>query len=1066
MFKARPPFERYPSNEPQQDGTSNKVSHIIKNDWTDSGNMLLLTGYTSLGYLIQVFGAKKRITEGIVTIILGNEPNIQEQSSIENFQGSLEKELTEYWLSRGISLTNFGPLLRLIKLLEENAWPTFKVLSKLHGKLYLSDRAVTTGSSNFSKTGFELNSEINCRFTNEDDRYRELSQIAEIYNSDATEITRQIIDLLKKLLKHVTWKEALARAVSEILDGDWMKKYLENISRYHQEKLWPTQIRAISQAMIIIEQQGSVLIAEPTGAGKTKIGSYLLRALYDRSNMRGIGHQSNYAMITPPSVIENWKNEISKVGTFADPISQGLVSKANKELQHRIRRSNLLLIDEAHNYLNPVSGRSKFLGQNLADHVLLFTATPINKKGHDLLRMVELLGPDNLNEDTLKTFDNLRRKRNQKNYSEDELDILKNAIAGVMVRHTKKQINEIVDQQPENFLNKEQKRCRFPEQISTFYEIPSTSADTDIAKQINELCKKIKGVLYLCQWRKIRNTAEALGVSPEEYVKIRIKSAPALAVYKIQNCLRSSKFALIEHLSGTTFAKEEAGLKESVKQNETGNIIKKLEDGISFTCNDMDILPLIPDWIRNAEEFNKVVQDELKIFREIQVLATKLSDDRERIKAKHLCDLLKKHNKVLAYDSILLTTAYISKLIKNEKPKDTEVIHITGSKEKKEKKRFQEMFDFGASEKKKVIAVCTDAVSEGINLQQASAVVFLDMPTVIRKAEQRAGRVDRLDSPHKEIEIHWPRDSEEFKLKTDKKFKIRLDIVEKVIGSNLQMPDEEIEIVEVDTNEFVKEYKDVISGEHKSENIISDDAFAEIKGLIGDGSIIPDDIYNSIRTHDARATSFVSFVEQKGQESWAFFALRGTERHAPQWILIKDNNEIITDLSTIAKFLHSKSKELSDIGPDSVLDLHIDGFMKKLKLSGVNLLPNRRRKVVETIQSEVKKLRSENNPEIKKLKISILNQFKDLLKKNVQQDEKMVDWYELSQKLLELLISDYRFGTDRFGKRKSMRIKILTRRMVKDEKVLSKIDQILKNAPLDLSYENRVIAAIFCFNRN
>ena len=48
-----------------------------------------------------------------------------------------------------------------------------------------------------------------------------------------------------------------------------------------------------------------------------------MRILYDRSNRRGMGHVTNYVMITPPSVMENWDNEVRKIGTMARPVSQG-----------------------------------------------------------------------------------------------------------------------------------------------------------------------------------------------------------------------------------------------------------------------------------------------------------------------------------------------------------------------------------------------------------------------------------------------------------------------------------------------------------------------------------------------------------------------------------------------------------------------------------------------------------------------------------------------------------------------------------------------------------------------
>src|SRR5437667_351043 len=51
-----------------------------------------------------------------------------------------------------------------------------------------------------------------------------------------------------------------------------------------------------------------------------------------------------------------------------------------------------------------------------------------------------------------------------------------------------------------------------------------------------------------------------------------------------------------------------------------------------------------------------------------------------------------------------------------------------------------------------VVALCSESMAEGYNLQRASAVVHLDMPSVVRTAEQRVGRVDRLDSPHVAID--------------------------------------------------------------------------------------------------------------------------------------------------------------------------------------------------------------------------------------------------------------------------------------------------------------------------
>jgi hypothetical protein len=50
--------------------------------------------------------------------------------------------------------------------------------------------------------------------------------------------------------------------------------------------------------------------------------------------------------------------------------------------------------------------------------------------------------------------------------------------------------------------------------------------------------------------------------------------------------------------------------------------------------------------------------------------------------------------------------------------------------------------------------VCTDAASEGLNLQSASALINYDLPWNPSKVEQRIGRIDRIGQREKEIRIY------------------------------------------------------------------------------------------------------------------------------------------------------------------------------------------------------------------------------------------------------------------------------------------------------------------------
>ena len=93
------------------------------------------------------------------------------------------------------------------------------------------------------------------------------------------------------------------------------------------------------------------------------------------------------------------------------------------------------------------------------------------------------------------------------------------------------------------------------------------------------------------------------------------------------------------------------------------------------------------------------------------------------------------------------------------------------------------------SESGPAIALCSDAHAQSINLPAASAVVHLDFPTVPRLAEQRVGRVDRLDSPHAEVSVYYPDDHADFALRADEKFFERHHLVAELLGANIPLPE-------------------------------------------------------------------------------------------------------------------------------------------------------------------------------------------------------------------------------------------------------------------------------------
>src|SRR5690606_14575820 len=137
-----------------------------------------------------------------------------------------------------------------------------------------------------------------------------------------------------------------------------------------------------------------------------------------------------------------------------------------------IKNANILVIDEAHNYLNPKSVRSLSLKNSLANSIILVTATPINKRAEDLLRLIELLDIDNLDDNELKQYKELKRLQKIKSLQQSEH--LRQYINKFTVRRTKRQLNQLIAKDPQSYSNREGKTCKYPEHICKTYTTGET----------------------------------------------------------------------------------------------------------------------------------------------------------------------------------------------------------------------------------------------------------------------------------------------------------------------------------------------------------------------------------------------------------------------------------------------------------------------------------------------------------------------------------------------------------------------------------------------------------------
>lgn len=961
-----PPLRRFPHNA---DGKS--VEDIVTADLLESDEPCIITGFASLDRIIRFLPAYHRRDDIRVRILLGHEPHVSEQSGFSPDTISISEEVRDYWLERGVSVALSYPLIQSIELIEEGG-VEFRTSSSrhqpVHAKIYSTESAVTLGSSNFSVSGLQRQKEANVRYDDPNsDRFNEGHDIAEQLWKEADDYTDEMLDLLDNLLKVVRWEEALARACAELLEGEWVAQYIEPVGFADPDELWPSQRAGLAQALWIIENVGSVLIADATGSGKTKMTTWLLLALQNRIFEVGRRRLGPRVMCCPPAVEQHWRQEFTNCELDVEPYSHGQLSHQGASLyetiQTKVDHAHVLVLDEAHNFTNPGSNRTQRVMGSPAEHVVLLTATPINRSVHDMVALLNLLGPDNLDDEARDILEQtVSRGGTTENLAPETIRKLRQSIGRFTVRRTKRQLNRAIDRQPEEYTNHEGDRCRFPKHVPRTYPLEEPDTDRRLAREIRKEADRLSGLIWLGDKLELTEAQAHFYDSEEAFTEAVKKRSAGLARHHVLASLRSSPAALVEHIAGTDEAVELFELDNgfSSKKKESGDQLATLEELAGSPPENRLTIDVEP-WLVDPEAHRDKCAEERRIYEVILEKTRQLSAQRITEKAALLRNLLNDHDLVLAFDARPITLACIrKKLLPCE---DTEVLVASGTG-KSGRKRIQESFALG-SDATNTVALCTDSMSEGVNLQRASAIVNLDMPSVIRSAEQRAGRVDRMDSPHESVEIWWPDDADEFALKTDELLVRRHNTVQDLLGSNIKLPDRLQQLTqELKQSDRVHPQKMHALVTERLDETDWDgisDAFEPIRKLFeGANPLIDAKLYDELKDSEARIVSRVGLVQSS--RPWAFFTVAASDHTIPRWVFFESPRaEPTTEIRQIARLLRERlEKNPQNVVFTKTAAEWIARFCNKLADAERALLPIRKQKAL----SEMKDVLTEWMPDI------------------------------------------------------------------------------------------------------
>ena len=135
-----PDQSRFPINI-----SNEKAGKTLKNDFENSDSITIVTGYTSLDYIID-FLSKLDFENNSkqIKLLIGSEPFPGRREQYNLNINNVSQEINDYWLENGISLRLCQKIIDTKKIIESGNLISRYINNsenKLHGKIYISDNA-------------------------------------------------------------------------------------------------------------------------------------------------------------------------------------------------------------------------------------------------------------------------------------------------------------------------------------------------------------------------------------------------------------------------------------------------------------------------------------------------------------------------------------------------------------------------------------------------------------------------------------------------------------------------------------------------------------------------------------------------------------------------------------------------------------------------------------------------------------------------------------------------------------------------------------------------------------
>lgn len=631
----------------------------------------------------------------------------------------------------------------------------------LHGKAYIFDKLVIVGSSNFTPSGLTHNTELNSVSLEAEAEYVKKHWFEKFWN-EAADFKAELIELLEASrfgAKEYTPYEVYIKSLfelqrEEIIPEEEMKKE-EELRPSSKVNLAEFQEDAVRRIFSRLKKYRACMVADSVGLGKTWIAKRVIEEF-------GFYKRRRFLVVCPAQLREMWRGAVKDLILAESILSQeelasvDFLKKARQAIGGGLEEVSLIVVDESHNFRNPLSNRWENFFTLIMDHItkgkerpyiLFLTATPINNTIWDLYWQVMLLTLTDqkvfLKEgisDLLRFFKDIDR--------EGDPTLLNDLMNEISIRRTRDYIKQ---NYPDAEINGE--KIIFPKRIleNVTYHLDEAYQGLygDISRTISE--KLTMAYYRILEYKRVERLSKAEEMALGRMIALE-GIFRTILLKRLESSVEAFRKSVAKHvnflerlreylgkgklLTKQTFYKYVSNLDEETAEE----FLEELED---INTEDYRKEDLISDIEKDIELFNKIDSKVRGIDPEADA---KLKELKRRLLE------LSKQGQVVIFTYYADTLDYIYQHVSEDPLFSKTCIEKISGRVTSAGRRTEIVDNFMSG--KTDILMSTDVLSEGMNLQKARYLINYDLHWNPTRMIQRAGRIDRIGSPFKEIHVY------------------------------------------------------------------------------------------------------------------------------------------------------------------------------------------------------------------------------------------------------------------------------------------------------------------------